>query len=413
MRDVWITGVGAVTSLGIGVGPFWKAYLEGTSGIKPIQKFSTAGMPFPCGAELVPLSPDGWLSPEELARWSTLAAATVSAARQALADADFLSPRQGCRDASVKLFIGTSSGDLNDIERGLRREWAERGGPDLQAGIAHYLERQPFGFLAQTAQAVGVRNAQSVNTNTCAAAGYAISLAADQIRLGREERVLCGAADFFAEVVQAGFSNLRALAPAQIRPFDRHREGTMLGDAVVMFLLEDREAAQQRGIKPWAQLAGEGWSADAYHISAPRPQGEGLAKAMRRALADARLAPEQISCVVAHGTGTPSNDRAEAQALHQVFGAALPPVTAFKSRVGHTQGAAQALDTLAAVCMLRDQVIPPVLHLGEPDPECQLPLVTTLRRDARLETCLVNAMGFGGNNLSLILRQAGQGRGAA
>ncbi|MEW6517138.1 MAG: beta-ketoacyl-[acyl-carrier-protein] synthase family protein [candidate division FCPU426 bacterium] len=402
MRDVWITGMGAVTPLGIGVAPYWQACLEGRSGIKPIQKFNTQGLAFVRGAEIEPLAADQWLDPEETGRLSRLAAAALSAARQALADARLLSEERRSRLPSLAVLLGTSNGGLNDGENYLRRE------PEETLG-AGFRERQPYAFLTDMARALGLREAQGLNTNTCAAAGYAVSLAADLIRLERAEAVLCGAADLFAEVVQAGFANLRALAPSCIRPFDRGREGTMLGDAAAMFLLESADSARSRNARPWARLAGEGWSADAYHISAPRPRGEGLETAMRRALQAARLAPAQISCVVAHGTGTPSNDRAEARALQAVFGPDLPPVTAFKPRVGHSQGAAQAVDILSAALMLREGQIPPVSETIEMDPDCPLPVVVSEPKAGRLETCMVNAMGFGGNNLSLILQQAESG----
>lgn len=409
MRDVWITGVGAVTPLGVGVGPFWNALLAGTSGIKPIEKFDTQGLPCARGAELAPLSPDEFLGAEEITGHGVLAAAAISAARQALADAGWLTPQRTCRQPSLKLFLGTSNGELNDIEQSLRREWAAGRGPDPQSGVSGYRERQPNDFLQQVARALGLRAGQSLNTNTCAAAGYAISLAADQIRLGKAEQVLCGAADLFGELVQAGFINLRALAPVHIQPFSAGRNGTMLGDAAVAFMLESGESVRQRGARPWARVAGEGWSADAYHISAPSPQGAGLVIAMRLALQAARLAPEQISCVVAHGTGTPSNDREEARALREVFGSGLGPVTAFKPRVGHSQGAAQAADILAAILMLRHGVLLPILNYSGQDEECRLPAAIGAPRETRLDACMVNAMGFGGNNLSLILQRPGQG----
>ncbi len=409
MQDVYITGLGIMSPIGTRVDSFWKALLAGTSGIKPVRKFNTDAMPIKVGAELEPLQADAFLSQEEIDSASTLTAAGIAAARQALADARLLSPLGHSQDPMLKLFYGTSNAGLNDNEKAFRRYWEEKRALSLPSEIPQYRERQVTEILPRIARALRLKGAQTMNTNTCAAGGYAISLAADQIRLGQTDIALCGGADVFAEVVFAGFINLHALAPEKCQPFERNRKGTILGEAAAMLVVESRESMERRGVRPWARLAGEGWSADACHLSAPQPQGQGLVESMQRALLSAGLPKDKIGCVLAHGTGTVSNDLAEACALREVFGEAIPPVTAIKSMLGHSQGAASAVDTLAAVLMLHHGLIPPVINYEEPDPDCSLPCVAGKARKAGLEACLVYASGFGGNNISLVLCRPGSG----
>jgi 3-oxoacyl-[acyl-carrier-protein] synthase II len=205
---------------------------------------------------------------------------------------------------------------------------------------------------------------------------------------------------------QAGFGVLRSLAHDGIRPFDRNRDGTILGEAAAVLVLESASHARRRGARAWAEIAGYGCSTDAYHMTRPDVTGQGPARAMRQALCDAGVVPEQIGYVKAHGTATPANDVIETRALKLVFGAGTQvPISSIKSMIGHSLGASGAVEAAAAILALAGGFLPPTLHLENPDPECDLDYVPGTSREQRVEAVLANAFGFGGNNASMVFRR--------
>jgi 3-oxoacyl-[acyl-carrier-protein] synthase II len=236
-----------------------------------------------------------------------------------------------------------------------------------------------------------------------------LGIAADWIRWDRAEAVLCGGADSLCWMTYSGFNVLQALDTAACRPFDRRRAGLTLGEGSAMFVLEDWERAVRRGAPIAAELVSYGVSADAHHLTQPRPDGQGAMSAMRRALKEGGVAPEEIDYVNAHGTGTPLNDVAETKAIKAVFGAHAYriPVTSTKSMVGHCLAAAGAIEALASVLAMRGGFVPPTATLEEADPECDLDYVPLNSRPAELRTVLSNSYGFGGNNTSVVLRARG------
>jgi 3-oxoacyl-[acyl-carrier-protein] synthase II len=218
--------------------------------------------------------------------------------------------------------------------------------------------------------------------------------------------MLTGGVDPLTELPQAGFSVLRSLASGQIRPFDRDRDGTLLGEAAAVLVLESEEHVRHRGARTWAEVAGYGGSTDAYHMTRPDVTGNGPARAIREALTDAGLQPEQVDYVKAHGTATAANDVTETRALKLVFGEQTRiPVSSVKSMIGHTLGASGAVEAVAAVLALAGGFLPPTLHLEHSDPECDLDYVAHTSRPRELQVALANAFGFGGNNAAVLFRR--------
>jgi len=259
-------------------------------------------------------------------------------------------------------------------------------------------------IAAHVARELGFAGINTMIPAACAAGNYALAHAVDVLRAGRAELMLAGGADAFSRITYAGFARLGAIAPERCQPFDRRRQGMIPGEGAAVLVLEPFDAARRRGARIYAEVAGYGLSCDAHHMTAAHPEGDGAVRAMSRALADAGLAPEQVSYISAHGTGTPTNDRLEAIAVGRVFGAGMRvPISSIKSMLGHTMGAASAIE--AAVCALAvaTDEIPPTMGLE--DPENDFDYVPNEARRLRVEVAMNNAYAFGGNNASTIFRK--------
>ena len=269
-----------------------------------------------------------------------------------------------------------------------------------------FMRLYPCHMIAvHVARELGFAGDNTMIPNACAAGNYAIAHAVDVLRAGRADVMLAGGADSFSRITYTGFARLGAIAPERCQPFDRNRKGMIPGEGAAVLVLERLERALARGARVYAELAGYGLSCDAHHMTAAHPEGDGAARAMQRALADAGAAPGDVSYISAHGTGTPTNDRLENQAVRRVFGAAAKntPMSSIKSMIGHTMGAASAIE--AAVCALAVALdrIPPTMNLEEPEED--LDYVPNTARDLRVMLAMNNAYAFGGNNASVILRK--------
>ncbi len=409
---VAVTGLGLVTPVGIGREEVWQGLLEGRSGFAPIESFDSSRFPVHLGAEVRGFDPEPWLrtlDPGQLGRASQLAAA---AARMALADAGLdsgIAHIAGIDTARAGVVLGTTSGEPREVERFDDRYLA--GGLD---GLGpEFIGLYPCHMIAvHVAREVGFAGPVTMIPTACAAGNYAIAHAFDLLSAGRADVMLAGGADAFSRITYAGFSRLGAIAPEKCQPFDRNRKGMIPGEGAGVLVLEPLERALARGARVYAEVAGYGLSCDAHHMTAAHPEGDGAARAMQRALADAGIGPQDVSYISAHGTGTPTNDRLETLAVQRVFGAAAAktPMSSIKSMIGHTMGAASAIE--AAVCSLAVATgrIPPTMNMEEPDGD--LDYVPNHAREHDVRVAMNNAYAFGGNNASVIFQRAGQRAGA-
>ena len=393
-----VTGLGLFTPVGAGRREVWEGLLAGRSGFAPVESFDTSRFSMHLGAEVKGFDPAPWvrtLDPARLGRASRLA---IAAARMALVDAG-LAAGIGAAPERAGVTMGTTSGEPREVER-----FDDRYLAGEMAGLGpEFIERYPCHQIAvHIARELGCGGAVTMIPTACAAGNYAIAHAFDLLRAGRADLMLAGGADAFSRITYSGFSRLGAIAPERCQPFDRNRKGMIPGEGAGVLVLEPLERARQRGARVYAEVAGYGLSCDAHHMTAAHPEGDGAARAMTRALGDAGLAAADVRYISAHGTGTPTNDRLETLAVQRVFGerAALTPMSSIKSMIGHTMGAASAIE--AAVCALAVATgwIPPTMNLQEP--EGDLDYVPNAARQGDFRVAMNNAYAFGGNNASVI-----------
>ncbi len=401
MRRVVITGIGSWNGFGAGVPAFLDALRAGACAIGQMTVFSTEGFRTHRAAVAPAANVGGWVSTPLEFRLSRSDRMAVAAAREAwlasgIAEAGLASERIG-------VVMGGTTGGMLEAEDILRR----RQSGELERMPVRGLVAMPVCSTADVLAAVfGCGGPRFTVVTACSSSANSLGLAADLVQEGRADALLAGGTDAHCKMTYAGFNALQALAPDVCRPFDRRRAGLSLGEGAAMFVLEEERHARRRGADILAEFAGYGTSADAHHMTAPDPEGRGAVAAMRRALAEARLAPEAIDYVNAHGTGTPQNDPIETRAIKAVFGAHARrlAVSSTKSQTGHCLGAAGAIEILATVLALRHGFLPPTVNLEEPDPECDLDYVPRLARARDLRAAMSNSYGFGGNNTSVVLK---------
>jgi len=401
-RRIAVTGIGLITSVGEGKDAVWNSLLAGKSGITPFTSFDTSLYKVHLGGEVPGFSAAKHVrnqDPEEMGRASQMA---IGAAYLALEDAG-LGPST-FPSHRVGVVMGTTSGEPQEVER-FNDHWVGNALDDVGP---EFMERYPCHKIpAQVAAELGVSGFNMMIPAACAAGNYAVAQAYDTLRAGRADMMLAGGADSFSRITYTGFARLGAIAPGRCQPFDSERQGMVPGEGAAMLVLEPLEAAQKRGAVIYAEVAGYGLSCDAHHMTAAHPEGDGAARAMEQALRTSGIQPSEVGYISAHGTGTPTNDKLETIALEKVFGkrAGGIPVSSIKSMLGHTMGAASAIE--AAVCSLAVHTgrIPPTVNFENPDPECDLDCVPNVAREVPVEIAMNNAYAFGGNNASVLFRR--------
>ena len=394
-----ITGLGSINALGTGIDAFAAALRDASCGIGELTLFPHAGFRTTLAAEVRGLDAPAGVARRRARGASRTALLALLAALEAWRMADLDEPNTG-------VLLGTTTGGMVGAEEAWRAAFVERS---RRTSARAWLETPISACTDLIAHAVGSRGPRLTISTACSSGANALGLAADWLRAGRVDAVLCGGADSLSRMSYSGFNALQALDRAPCRPFDRRRAGITLGEGAAMFVLERWESARRRGAAIAGEFVSYGVSADAHHVTQPRPDGAGAILAMQRALAEGNVAPETVDYVNAHGTGTPQNDAVETRAIKHVLGAHAYriPVSSTKSQVGHCLGAGGAIEALACVLALRDGVVPATVTLSEPDPDCDLDYVPGTSRRAGLRTVLSNSYGFGGNNTTLILRGSG------
>jgi 3-oxoacyl-[acyl-carrier-protein] synthase II len=405
-RRVVVTGLGAVTPLGIGVDETWRAALEGRSGVAPITAFDVSEYPVRFAAEVKGELDLGDLSVKEARRLDRVISLALVAAREALAQAG-LEIGDANRER-VGVAIGSGIGGLITLQDSIRA--LTRSGPRRVQPFTI-----PMAICNMTSGYVAIRHGihgpNLCHVSACATGAHSIGEAARAIARGDVDAMVAGGTEApICEVGLAGFASMRALstrndAPERAsRPFDRERDGFVMGEGAGVLVLESLESAQARGARPLCELRGYGASADAAHIAQPTENAEGAQRCMRSALADAGLAPSDVDYLNAHATSTPAGDVSEARAIRAVFGdhAARLAVSATKSMTGHLLGAAGAVEALLCVRTIETGQIPPTINLETPDPECELDHVANKARRQDVRVALSNSFGFGGTNAALV-----------
>jgi 3-oxoacyl-[acyl-carrier-protein] synthase II len=408
MRKVAVTGLGAITPLGNDARSTWQAAVAGESGIDWIHAFDATGLPVRVAAEVKDFDPTDVASPKEVRKLERNVLLSLGAAREAMEDAGL----NGFDPTRVGIVFGTAIGGVNGIleqEEVRRDRGPERVSPNF---LPNVLVDSASGQLAIT---LGIKGPNYAVVSACATGSHAIGEAGELIKRGDAEAVLAGGAEAAMHpLILAGFTAMRGLAvenedpPRASRPFDATRAGFVMGEGACVLVLEELEAARARGATVYAEVLGYGASNDAHHMAQPEPEAVGVAEMMRAALRRADVPPERVGYVNAHGTSTPLGDLAETRAIKNVFGdhAYSLAVSSTKSMMGHTFGAAGAIEAMMCVLAVHEGVIPPTINYRNPDPDCDLDYVPNEARKAEIDVALSNAMGLGGHNGCVLVGRA-------
>ena len=409
LKRVVVTGLGAVTPLGNNLQDYWKGLINGRSGIGPITLFDASKHVCQIGGEVKGFDPHDYLDRKEAKRIDRFAQFAIAASQQALTDAQFVINDLNAEEIGV--IIGTGVGGLKVLEDQheiLMTKGATRCSPFM---IPMMIANMAAGL---TAIHTGARGPNTCPVTACAAGSNAIGDAFRLLQRGYAKAMLCGGTEAaITPLSYGGFGSAKALStrnqePARAsRPFDRDRDGFVMGEGSGILLLEDLESAQGRGAKIYGEIVGYGMTCDAYHITSPVPGGLGAARAIELALQDAQLLPEQISYINAHGTSTPANDSTETQAIKKALGASAykVPISSTKSMTGHLLGGSGGIEAVAAVMAITSDQIPPTINLDNPDPLCDLDYVPHQSRLLPVEVALSNSFGFGGHNVTLAFKK--------
>ena len=405
MGRVVVTGLGLVTAVGIGREEFWESIVSGRSGISEISTFDSSAFRVHRGGEIHEFGEQVGdlleVAERDLGRASQFA---LAASRLALADAGI---ETGQLDPGrTGVVMGTTSGEPLEIERFTDLDLAG----ELDALGTEFPNRYASHSIpSRVASAFGIHGGGGpvMLPVACAAGNCAIAHASDLLRSGEADMMLVGGSDAFSRIPYTGFAGILAVAPERCQPFDRHRRGMIPGEGCGMIVLERAAHAGSRGARVYAEVAGCGISCDATHMTGSHPEGRGAVRAMEKALSEAGLIPEQIDYISAHGTGTKSNDFHETLSAKKAFGehAYRVPMSSIKSMIGHSMGAASAIEAAMCALAIERGIVPPTINLEEPDPDCDLDYVPNEARKLQVDAAMSNAYAFGGTNASIILKR--------
>ncbi len=404
-----ITGVGLVSSLGVGTQESWNALLAGRSGIRTISHFDPAGFASTIAGEVPDFDPLQFIPKKDVKKMDVFIQYALAASEFALQDAGL--PTDGGLGSDVGVFIASGIGGFGTIER--EHSALLKGGPRKISPF--FIPASIINLAAgQISIRFGAKGPNSATCTACSASAHAIGDSFEIIRRGDAEAMVAGGSEAaITPLGVGGFAAMRALSTRNdeperaSRPFDRDRDGFIIGEGSGVVILEDFESARARGASIYCELVGYGMSADAYHMTAPPEDGTGAVRVMQRAIRQAGIEPSAIQYVNAHGTSTPYNDRIETLAIKQCFGshASSLAISSTKSMTGHLLGAAGGLEAGISALALRHQRVPPTINLENPDPDCDLDYVPNEQRALPITYVLSNSFGFGGTNASLLFKR--------
>lgn len=400
MNRVVVTGMGIVSPIGIGIDDFFHALVRGDNGVAEITAFDCPDRKYNRGGEVDQFNPKDFFTEDEQQRLGKTSQLAIAAAKEAVENSGFLQQKDAGEKIGVS--VGTTMGEAPTLTE-LNSIWIEKGAENVPSPL--FYKYQCGQIACNLSEYYGLQGPACAIPTACASGNYAIGYAYDLIRRGKTDAMIAGGADSISPVSHTGFQRLKSLTDDCVRPFDKNRKGIITGEGSAMMLLESYQSARKRGATIHAEILGYGLGCAAYHMTVPHPEGSGAQNAMKMALKNSRINCEQIDYVSAHGTGTPANDKAETIALKSVFGsrAFSLKISSIKSMMGHTMGAASAMEAVSCVLAIENDVIPPTINYEEKDPDCDLDYVPNHARASRVDYAMSNAYAFGGNDSSLII----------
>jgi 3-oxoacyl-[acyl-carrier-protein] synthase II len=408
-RRVVVSGVGLVLPQGVGIDPVWAKICEGVSGVGPITKFDTTDFETKIAAEVKGFRSEDYIEPKEMKKMDIFIHFALAATRIALDDAGLVISDNNAE--RVGAIVGTGLGGLTSIEK-YHTVLLERGPQRVTPFfIPMLIANEASG---QIAIHFGAKGPNLCVVTACATGAHSIGEAFRCIQFGDADAIIAGGVEAtITPLAVAGFNSMKALSTRNeeperaSRPFDRDRDGFVMGEGAAIIILEELGHARARGAKIYAELIGYGYTGDAYHLAAPDPEGDGAARCMRMALRDAKLSPDEVDYINAHGTSTELNDITETVAIKRVFGddAYKIPVSSTKSMTGHLLGAAGSAAAVFSVLTIRDRIIPPTINYETPDPRCDLDYVPNTAREQAVKVVISNSFGFGGTNATLAFKR--------
>ncbi len=403
-KRIVITGLGVVTPIGTGVDTFWKAAVKGTNGVRPLTSIDTTEYRSKTGGEVLDFTASDYLSDDEIATMGRAGQFAIAATRMALDDASLdLSKVNPYR---VGVSTGTTMGEPQILDVAVNDMYRADG--DYMAIKEGFSRQYPCNTIpANISRIFNAKGASTIIPTACAAGNYAFGYAMDQLKMGRLDYVIAGGSDPFASIAFTGFNRLLATTMDVCRPFDANRAGMAVSEGAGILIMETLESALERGATIYGEMPGYGLGCDAHDMTIPHPEGAGGILALSRAITNSGIQKTDVDLVCAHGTGTKANDKAESLVSKVVLGdhAYNAPMISVKSMLGHTMGAASAIEAAACLLMMKNNTILPTINYETPDPECDLDYVPNVAREAELNTVISNAYAFGGNTSAIVLKK--------
>ena len=408
-RRVVITGIGVITPVGSDLQTFWQNLLAGKSGIGPVTRFDTTQFDCKIGGEVKDFKPEQFMPAKETRRTDRFTQFAIAAARMAVADSQLDLAKHDLNRIGV--LVGSGIGGMETIEEQARLLINKGPGRVSPFMIPMLIINMASGYISML---LGVKGPNLSVVSACATATHSIGEAARAIVHDDADVMIAGGSEAaITGLGYAGFCSMRAMSTRNddpthaSRPFDAGRDGFVMGEGAGVVILESLEHARKRNARIYAEVAGYGLTGDAYHMSAPAPDGEGAARSMAMALHHAHLNPDQIEYINAHGTSTPVGDKCETTAIKTVFGAHARKlaISSTKSMTGHLLGAAGAVETAVCILAIQNGIVPPTINYETPDPDCDLDYVPNKAREMRVNACVNNSLGFGGHNATLVIKR--------
>ncbi len=403
-KRIVVTGLGVITPIGTGVDRFWKAAVKGTNGVRPITSIDVSNHRSKTGGEVLDFTASDYMTEMQIASMGRAGQFAVAAAKMAIDDAKLdLSKVNPYR---VGVSMGTTMGEPQILHSAISSYY--NNGQSIEGIPSNFARQYPANTIpAAVSRIFGAKGPSTLIPTACAAGNYAFGYAMDQLKMGRLDYVIAGGSDPFAEIAFTGFNRLLATSMDVCRPFDANRSGMVVAEGAGMLIMETLESALARGATIYGEFLGYGLGCDAYDMTIPHPEGAGGILAMERAIANSNIKKTDVDYICAHGTGTKANDKAETTVAKVVLGdhAYNVPMTSVKSMLGHTMGAASAIEAAACLLMMKNNTIIPTINFETPDPDCDIDCVPNVSRDAELTTVISNAYAFGGNTSAIVMKK--------